>query len=199
MSQENLNQQQQQQQQSSHQQTVVHHIHQAAVNNSPVSQSTIQQIASVQQQIIPKLNDSQQQDRVPSPSDSTNKNGIKILASPPQSVNIVANTNTNLMSSSMIGVRGGREGTGDSNDHEEDTDEDETNEVVEESSDGRWSKRNEPVSRGDVPGIDQAYLAMDTEYGCEVVWNEIKLSNGKRFKNENLHNDEVCCLVNQSL
>jgi hypothetical protein len=69
--------------------------------------------------------------------------------------------------------------------------EDETNEVVEESQDGRWSKRNESVSQRDVPGIDYAYLAMDTEYGFEVVWNEIKLSGGKKFKNENLHNDEV--------
>lgn len=78
---------------------------------------------------------------------------------------------------------------------EVDSDGDETegelNEVVEESKDGRWSKRNESVSQRDVPGIDHAYLAMDTEYGFEVVWNEIKLSGGKKFKNQNLHNDEM--------
>ena len=29
----------------------------------------------------------------------------------------------------------------------------------------------------DVPGIDAAYLAMDTENGVEVVWNEVCYSN----------------------
>ena len=31
----------------------------------------------------------------------------------------------------------------------------------------------------DVPGIDAAYLAMDTEDGVEVVWNEVRYSNRK--------------------
>jgi nuclear receptor-binding protein len=38
------------------------------------------------------------------------------------------------------------------------------------------------VSQRDVPGIDQAYLAMDTEYGIEVVWNKIIFSDGKKLK-----------------
>lgn len=72
----------------------------------------------------------------------------------------------------------------------EDENEETIDEVVEESNDGRWSKRNECVSQRDVPGIDNAYLAMDTEYGFEVVWNEINLTGGKKFKNQNLHDDE---------
>jgi nuclear receptor-binding protein len=38
------------------------------------------------------------------------------------------------------------------------------------------------VSYRDVPGIDHAYLAMDTEEGVEVVWNEAMFSETKRFK-----------------
>lgn len=74
--------------------------------------------------------------------------------------------------------------------NDEESEDEAENEVVEESRDGRWSKRKESVSQRDIPGIDCAYLAMDTEYGVEVVWNEIKLGNGKKFKNESLHNDE---------
>ncbi len=81
------------------------------------------------------------------------------------------------------------------------------NEVIEESPNGRWTKRNEQVgirvasvcnidrwvltscqskvSQRDVPGIDQAFLAMDTENGYEVVWNEINISE-KRFKSPEL-------------
>ena len=29
------------------------------------------------------------------------------------------------------------------------------------------------VQQRDVPGIDASYLAMDTEEGMEVVWNEV--------------------------
>jgi nuclear receptor-binding protein len=39
-----------------------------------------------------------------------------------------------------------------------------------------------------VPGIDQAFLAMDTEYGIEVVWNEIILSGSKKLKNKQEEN-----------
>lgn len=31
----------------------------------------------------------------------------------------------------------------------------------------------------DVPGIDAAYLAIDTDDGVEVVWNEVRYSNRK--------------------
>jgi nuclear receptor-binding protein len=67
----------------------------------------------------------------------------------------------------------------------------EENEEVEHSPGGRWSKRNQSVTQRDVPGIDKAYLAMDTENGYEVVWNEINISGGKKFKNtNNISNDE---------
>nr|CAD7460335.1 unnamed protein product [Timema tahoe] len=38
------------------------------------------------------------------------------------------------------------------------------------------------VEQRDVPGIDSAYLAMDTEEGVEVVWNEVQFSERKNFK-----------------
>ena len=50
------------------------------------------------------------------------------------------------------------------------------------------------MSQRDIPGIDKAYLAMDTENGFEVVWNEISLTGGKKFKNQDFHNDEVIFL-----
>lgn len=33
-----------------------------------------------------------------------------------------------------------------------------------------------------MPGIDNAFLAMDTEEGVEVVWNEVQFSERKNFK-----------------
>lgn len=38
------------------------------------------------------------------------------------------------------------------------------------------------VNQRNVPGIDNAYLAMDTEEGVEVVWNEVMFSERKNFK-----------------
>ncbi|CAB3221282.1 unnamed protein product [Arctia plantaginis] len=38
------------------------------------------------------------------------------------------------------------------------------------------------VEQRDVPGIDCANLAMDTEEGVEVVWNEVQFSERKNFK-----------------
>ncbi|GLV32468.1 MLF1-adaptor molecule [Carabus blaptoides fortunei] len=38
------------------------------------------------------------------------------------------------------------------------------------------------VEQRDVPGIDCAYLAMDTEEGVEVVWNEVQFSERRNFK-----------------
>ena len=67
----------------------------------------------------------------------------------------------------------------------------EENDIVEEGRDGRWSKRNHSVTQRDIPGIDKAYLAMDTENGFEVVWNEICLSGSKKFKSQDFDNDEV--------
>ncbi|KAF6206898.1 hypothetical protein GE061_018134 [Apolygus lucorum] len=38
------------------------------------------------------------------------------------------------------------------------------------------------VDQRDVPGIDSSYLAMDSEEGFEVVWNEVQFSERKNFK-----------------
>lgn len=38
------------------------------------------------------------------------------------------------------------------------------------------------MDQRDVPGIDCAHLAMDTEEGVEVVWNEVQFSERKNFK-----------------
>uniref|UniRef100_A0A672GGZ7 Nuclear receptor-binding protein n=1 Tax=Salarias fasciatus TaxID=181472 RepID=A0A672GGZ7_SALFA len=64
---------------------------------------------------------------------------------------------------------------------DEDESEDES-EILEESPCGRWQKRREEVNQRNVPGIDAAYLAMDTEEGVEVVWNEVMISERKNFK-----------------
>ncbi|KPP67358.1 nuclear receptor-binding protein 2-like, partial [Scleropages formosus] len=53
-----------------------------------------------------------------------------------------------------------------------------------------WSKQSRylcqgagtQVSQGNVPGIETASLAMDTEEGVEVVWNEVQFSDKKVFK-----------------
>lgn len=55
-------------------------------------------------------------------------------------------------------------------------------EILEESPCRRWLKRREELEQRDVPGIDCAYLAMDTEEGVEVVWNEVQFSERKNFK-----------------
>ena len=61
-------------------------------------------------------------------------------------------------------------------------DSDDESEILEESPCGRWLKRRDVVTYRDVPGIDCAYLAMDTEEGVEVVWNEATFSETKKFK-----------------
>ena len=38
------------------------------------------------------------------------------------------------------------------------------------------------MNQRNVPGIDAAFLAMDTEEGVEVVWNEVMISERKNFK-----------------
>ncbi|TRY56940.1 hypothetical protein DNTS_012511 [Danionella cerebrum] len=55
-------------------------------------------------------------------------------------------------------------------------------EIVEESPCGRWQKRKEQVFQGNVPGVESASLAMDTEEGVEVVWNEVLFHDKKVFK-----------------
>ncbi|XP_050310147.1 nuclear receptor-binding protein homolog isoform X2 [Anthonomus grandis grandis] len=63
-------------------------------------------------------------------------------------------------------------------------DSEDESEILEESPCGRWLKRREEVEQRDVPGIDCAFLAMDTEEGVEVVWNEVQFSERKNFKNQ---------------
>lgn len=65
-----------------------------------------------------------------------------------------------------------------------DDDDDDDEDVIEESPCGRYIKRREVVKYRDVPGIDTAYLAMDTEEGVEVVWNEAVFSGSKKFKSK---------------
>jgi len=57
-------------------------------------------------------------------------------------------------------------------------------EVVETSPCGRWEKHRKEVSQRNVPGIDCSYLAMDTEEGVEVVWNEVLFSETRKEKHE---------------
>lgn len=40
------------------------------------------------------------------------------------------------------------------------------------------------VEQRDVPGIDNAFLAMDTEEGVEVVWNEVQFSGNRNLKEQ---------------
>ncbi|CAF0812503.1 unnamed protein product, partial [Didymodactylos carnosus] len=61
----------------------------------------------------------------------------------------------------------------------EDEEEEEDAPFVEESPGSRWQKRRETVAQRDIPGIDVSYLAMDTEEGVEVVWNEVLFSEKK--------------------
>ena len=84
---------------------------------------------------------------------------------------------------------------------DDDDDEEEDEPVYIESSPcSRWQKRRETVrgdslsiestlhlscsfrskvAQRDIPGIDASYLAMDTEEGVEVVWNEVLFSERK--------------------
>ncbi|XP_064383262.1 nuclear receptor-binding protein-like [Halichondria panicea] len=62
----------------------------------------------------------------------------------------------------------------------EDTDDSE-DEILEISENGRWQKIDQHVTR-DVPGIDAAFLAIDTDDAVEFVWNEVRYSNRKVVK-----------------
>ncbi|XP_032808932.1 nuclear receptor-binding protein-like [Petromyzon marinus] len=65
---------------------------------------------------------------------------------------------------------------------EDEESEEDDSEILEESPCGRWQKRREEVSQRNVPGIDSAYLGMDTEEGVEVVWNEVQFSERRNYK-----------------
>uniref|UniRef100_A0A8C0PBR9 Serine-threonine/tyrosine-protein kinase catalytic domain-containing protein n=1 Tax=Canis lupus familiaris TaxID=9615 RepID=A0A8C0PBR9_CANLF len=62
----------------------------------------------------------------------------------------------------------------------EDESEDESD-ILEESPCGRWQKRREQVNQGNMPGVQSTFLAMDTEEGVEVVWNELHFADRKAF------------------
>jgi nuclear receptor-binding protein len=64
---------------------------------------------------------------------------------------------------------------------ETDSDDDE---VIETSPCSRWEKHKKELSQRNVPGIDSSFLAMDTEEGVEVVWNEMMFSERKSWKNK---------------
>lgn len=53
------------------------------------------------------------------------------------------------------------------------------------------------MNQRNVPGIDSAYLAMDTEEGVEVVWNEVQFSERKNYKLQEVGDGEMmqpaCC------
>ncbi|XP_022802070.1 nuclear receptor-binding protein-like [Stylophora pistillata] len=70
------------------------------------------------------------------------------------------------------------------NEHSGDESDEDDDDVVEQSPCGRWEKRRQEVMQRDVPGIDHSFLAMDTEEGVEVVWNEVQFSERKSFKSQ---------------
>ncbi|CAL8100615.1 unnamed protein product [Orchesella dallaii] len=76
----------------------------------------------------------------------------------------------------------GSRSSNDNDRHYDDDDVDSDDEILEESPCGRWAKRREELDQRDVPGIDCAYLAMDTEEGVEVAWNEVRFSERKNLK-----------------
>uniref|UniRef100_A0A8C5Q478 Nuclear receptor-binding protein 2 n=1 Tax=Leptobrachium leishanense TaxID=445787 RepID=A0A8C5Q478_9ANUR len=67
-------------------------------------------------------------------------------------------------------------------DRQKDDESEDESEVLEESPCGRWHKRKEQVNQGNMPGIESTFLAMDTEEGVEVVWNELQFSDKRIFK-----------------
>ena len=60
----------------------------------------------------------------------------------------------------------------------------EESEILETSPCGRWEKRREEVFYRNVPGINAAYLAMDTEECVEVVWNEATFSEAIKLQEQ---------------
>lgn len=83
----------------------------------------------------------------------------------------------------------------DSSPRESGDDSEDESEILEESPCGRWLKRREEVDQRDVPGIDCVHLAMDTEEGVEVVWNEVQYSSLQELKSQ----EDKMCLVFDNL
>ena len=75
-------------------------------------------------------------------------------------------------------------------------DEDEEDEkVLEVSKNKRWNKMSLAVSQREVPGTDAAYLAIDTDEGMEVVWNEVRYSQRKTQKQD--HRERLSRILNK--
>ncbi|XP_068094303.1 nuclear receptor-binding protein 2 isoform X2 [Hyperolius riggenbachi] len=72
--------------------------------------------------------------------------------------------------------------TAEKNPEKKEEESDDDCEVLEESPCGRWHKRKEQVNQGNMPGIESTFLAMDTEEGVEVVWNELTFTDKRVFK-----------------
>ncbi|XP_016954186.1 nuclear receptor-binding protein homolog [Drosophila biarmipes] len=84
-----------------------------------------------------------------------------------------------------VSVVVGSEGVNlDSSPRESGDDSEDESEILEESPCGRWLKRREEVDQRDVPGIDCVHLAMDTEEGVEVVWNEVQYASLQELKSQ---------------
>ncbi|XP_048473286.1 mitogen-activated protein kinase 15 [Rhincodon typus] len=66
--------------------------------------------------------------------------------------------------------------------------EEEEAEILEESPCGRWQKRPEQVRQGNAASIEKTFLAMDTEEGVEVAWNEVHFANHRVF---HLHEENI--------
>ncbi|XP_063253876.1 nuclear receptor-binding protein 2 isoform X1 [Prinia subflava] len=77
---------------------------------------------------------------------------------------------------------------------EKEEESEEESEVLEESPCGRWQKRREQVNQGNMPGIQSTFLAMDTEEGVEVVWNELLFTDKKAFK---AHEEKIKTMFEQ--
>lgn len=75
----------------------------------------------------------------------------------------------------------------------EDESEDESD-ILEESPCGRWQKRREQVNQGNMPGVQSTFLAMDTEEGVEVVWNELHFADRKAFL---VHEEKIQTMFEQ--
>uniref|UniRef100_A0A8C3P592 Nuclear receptor binding protein 2 n=1 Tax=Cyanoderma ruficeps TaxID=181631 RepID=A0A8C3P592_9PASS len=50
------------------------------------------------------------------------------------------------------------------------------------------------VNQGNMPGIQSTFLAMDTEEGVEVVWNELLFTDKKAFK---AHEEKIKTMFEQ--
>ncbi|XP_059579574.1 nuclear receptor-binding protein 2 isoform X2 [Alligator mississippiensis] len=82
----------------------------------------------------------------------------------------------------------------DEKEEEEESEDEDESEVLEESPCGRWQKRRDQVNQGNIPGIQSTFLAMDTEEGVEVVWNELLFCDKKAFK---AHEEKIKTMFEQ--